>query len=450
MMHRVAAGRCSTQCRHPCHTHSFAAAEIQRFFRGFLGRQRIRRLRAEANERFQEAVHNYAASQIQKSFRGFYSRRYKHDYFARRAYVIGVVQQGEAMRSKLQQHLDEQVSATLAAEEAKAEAAFDKATQNLHHLVSTASIRGVFNPAYARDASEVPSAFNIPMETHLKRGSKRFLRTRGLRTASAFRDGEGRGPRSYVGSVLPGGLNPGEVKRTLRCSTAYGEEEAARRTEARHSRLRHLAPRAFTAGGTRGSTVRHVKSIHSQEPYTAPGQAAIPDRVRDHTAEHIARRTGTAYGQAAWRSSTVKRGGLFEDHALKSLPSTAAASVASTARLLRSKGRAATTATPLVEASMRATRGGMGHLLPAVSVRDLAASAQQAAPSRQSAAAASKAEFAQRRSTPLQSHGAASLLRKEVTKAEVASLKWAQLHPLASRGRSAPPDQRSRVGLRSR
>jgi len=316
-------------------------------------------------------MQNYAVTQVQRVFRGRYSRRYTHDFFARRKYIIDVAQQGEALRETLQQRLDGQITQHLASEEQKAEQDFDRATQNLHHLVSTATIRGVFNPAYAETVDQIPSAFNVPLETHLRRGVKRFLRTEGMLTGSAFKEGEGGQPRSYVGTVHSTAAGPEELKKSVRCSTAYGAEEEERRTQERHSRLRHLAPRAFTAGG-KGSRVRHVKSIHSQLPYEAPGTAAIPDRTRDGTTEHKLRRTGTAVAQSNWRSSTAPVGGLFEDHAVEALPSTAAARASNTVRMLQTQGRTHVVAAPVLEQTARAAAAGMAHLLPVPSIRDLA------------------------------------------------------------------------------
>ncbi len=350
---------------------SFAAAEIQRAFRGWQGRQKIKSLKADAAARFKAAMQNYAAKQVQRVYRGRYSRRYTHDFFARRKYIIDVAQQGQALRETLQDRLDQQITQHLDEEERKAEAEFDKATQNLHHLVSTATIRGVFNPVYAETAEQIPSAFNVPLETHLRRGVKRFLRTQGMRTGSAFQEGEGGQPRSYVGTANTATVQPQDMKKSVRCSSAYGAEEEERRTQERHSRLRHLAPRAFTAGG-RGNAVRHVKSIHAQLPYEPPGTAAIPDRTRDGTTEHKLRRTGTAVAQTNWRTSTAPVGGLFEDHALEALPSTAAVKASNTVRMLQTQGRTHVVPAPVLEQTARAAKAGLTHLLPVPSIRDLA------------------------------------------------------------------------------
>ena len=52
--------------------------------------------------RFEEgAVYHYHAMLCQRTFRGYYSRRYKHDFNARKAYIQSVVEKGEELRAHL-------------------------------------------------------------------------------------------------------------------------------------------------------------------------------------------------------------------------------------------------------------------------------------------------------------------------------------------------------------
>lgn len=48
------------------------------------------------------AYFNAAATEIQRHFRGFYSRRYKHSYYARAAYIAAVLHNTERLRAQLQ------------------------------------------------------------------------------------------------------------------------------------------------------------------------------------------------------------------------------------------------------------------------------------------------------------------------------------------------------------
>ena len=50
-------------------------------------------------------------------------------------------------------------------EERKKKETFGELASQLHHLVSTQTIPGVYNPPYSE---AVPTAFNIPIEQHLR------------------------------------------------------------------------------------------------------------------------------------------------------------------------------------------------------------------------------------------------------------------------------------------
>mmetsp|Transcript_49811 Transcript_49811/g.85659 ORF Transcript_49811/g.85659 Transcript_49811/m.85659 type:complete len:259 (+) Transcript_49811:128-904(+) len=147
---------------------------IARVFRGHLGRKEAR-ARQHATEVAQEiAIFHYHASIIQRTFRGFYSRRYRHDFSARKKYIADIVGKGETLRARLDEALVEQQMRE-ADEAAQREAAeFQKVTQNLHHLVSTRAQPGVFAPPF--DAA--PTAYGRTVEAHLAAGVKDLLRTR--------------------------------------------------------------------------------------------------------------------------------------------------------------------------------------------------------------------------------------------------------------------------------
>lgn len=60
---------------------------IQRIFRGFQGRkEQLDRQLAVKNDRQNQFFHEQAKL-VQKHFRGFYSRKYEHDFYARKKYL---------------------------------------------------------------------------------------------------------------------------------------------------------------------------------------------------------------------------------------------------------------------------------------------------------------------------------------------------------------------------
>lgn len=89
-----------------------AATEIERVFRGHMGRNARRERQAQHAYRRDMALWNYFAVQVQKSFRGYYSRKYRKDLAKRRRYLRGVEAVGDEVREKTKEfaRLQEEVS----------------------------------------------------------------------------------------------------------------------------------------------------------------------------------------------------------------------------------------------------------------------------------------------------------------------------------------------------
>ena len=101
-----------------------ACVEIERVFRGHLGRGEHARL-AKARTDYEDlAIFHYHAIMCQRTFRGYYSRRYRHDFNARKAYIRSVVEKGDALRSKLEAARERQVVDETEAAEREKHAAF--------------------------------------------------------------------------------------------------------------------------------------------------------------------------------------------------------------------------------------------------------------------------------------------------------------------------------------
>ena len=125
-----------------------------------------------------EGRRNYFAVQVQKSFRGYHSRKYKKDHGKRKRYLQSVVAKGEEIRGSMQRYSEEQQQY----QEQKEQDDFNKdiidLTNNLHHLVSTKSQRGIYNPN--ERFKEVPTIREIAVEDHLRHAIKDLLRTKGV------------------------------------------------------------------------------------------------------------------------------------------------------------------------------------------------------------------------------------------------------------------------------
>ena len=78
-----------------------ATVKIQRVLRGFYGRCQFMNKKQKENEYKQSKFFNEQAKIIQKYYRGFYSRKYEHDFYARKTYIQHVQTKNEEVRKTL-------------------------------------------------------------------------------------------------------------------------------------------------------------------------------------------------------------------------------------------------------------------------------------------------------------------------------------------------------------
>lgn len=138
----------SSKAYHQRKIQSYMAKEIQRFLRGHFGRKRSRKARAAKNTSMERLLFDYYAEIVQKTWRGYRSRRFTHDFWARKKYIKTVEQRGNELRQELDAYAAKRL-ATVKLERAKSrKKELATVTQNLHHLLSTESIPGVYNNPY--------------------------------------------------------------------------------------------------------------------------------------------------------------------------------------------------------------------------------------------------------------------------------------------------------------
>ena len=203
---------------------------VERITRGHLGRQQARLARIARDVRLQREFFDAFATTIQLRFRAFHSRKYLHNFYARRAYVDAVVHKGEALKAQLQQHLESQVVAKTTEQESKGRETVTRLATRLHHLRSTASCAGIYNSPYHLGFH--PTAFGVPVEDHLRNAVrpliKQELRARKLRP---------------IGSLPP--IQP----RNMHQAT-YGEMQSEERQEKWLSKTKRVGESDFmTATG---------------------------------------------------------------------------------------------------------------------------------------------------------------------------------------------------------
>lgn len=148
---------------------------VERIARGHLGRQRARRLRIERDTQLQREFFDSFATTIQLRFRGFHSRKYLHNFYARKAYVDAVLRKGESLKGQLQRSLEQQVAEITQLQETKGRETVTRLATRLHHLRSTASCAGIYNSPY--HVGYHPTAFGVPVEDHLRNAVRPLIKT---------------------------------------------------------------------------------------------------------------------------------------------------------------------------------------------------------------------------------------------------------------------------------
>lgn len=77
-------------------------------------------------------------------YRGYYSRKYIHDFYARKKYIEHIKKKNEKRIDKLNKHFADQVVEDQRRQEEYARLEFYKLASSLHHLTSTKAIPGVY------------------------------------------------------------------------------------------------------------------------------------------------------------------------------------------------------------------------------------------------------------------------------------------------------------------
>eukprot|EP00440_Ansanella_granifera_P044921 gb/GFBE01048684.1/.p1 GENE.gb/GFBE01048684.1/~~gb/GFBE01048684.1/.p1 ORF type:complete len:397 (+),score=74.98 gb/GFBE01048684.1/:1-1191(+) len=141
------------------------ATLFQRAARGFLGRQKAKAMKLERDKKLNSEFFHHCARVIQKFFRGWWSRKHLHDFYGRKRYLQTVEKRGDWTCEYLSQEHREKLAMAKMEEERQMRSEFDNLAGQLHHLVSTKAIAGVYNPPYN---DSLPKAFEKPIEEHLR------------------------------------------------------------------------------------------------------------------------------------------------------------------------------------------------------------------------------------------------------------------------------------------
>lgn len=174
-----------------------------------------------------DAVRSFFATQLQRVYRGFYSRKYNHDFYARKEYVQAVMARGDTVRNATEEELRRQELEADARQQKEDQVEFRQLTQNLHHLVSTKATPGVYNSPYLLD--EPITAYQRPVEEHIRAGARELLRSQTLRERR-------RHPPRH------------SSKLSLRATGTYGVDVARRKEEEYYAKKAFVGDAPFVAG----------------------------------------------------------------------------------------------------------------------------------------------------------------------------------------------------------
>lgn len=209
-------------------TQAKAQVAISRVYRGHLAQQRCKRLRVDLEQAYQQAVVNYYAVIIQKRARGNLSRTHRLDFRKRKAYISDLAAKGHQMRLMLEERLRHQQEHEKMQSDIAAREELAQVTQDLHHLLSTRAVAGIYNSAMQPTSA---TSFGVPVETHIRQNARRIVTSR-LST-----------------SQRPSRLAPypPSDKATLQATSPYDAVQQESRKQTKYQKLRRISSADFAA-----------------------------------------------------------------------------------------------------------------------------------------------------------------------------------------------------------
>lgn len=141
--------------------------EIQKSFRGYLARANHQKDVAEQNDNLMKQFFEYHRAIIVKHWLGYKCRKYVMDYHANRKWLKMTKLKNEEMLEKMKEYGENLREEMERKKDEDQRRQFNEIAKNLHHLVSTKAIPGVYNPPHMQEQIR-PQVFNADVETHLR------------------------------------------------------------------------------------------------------------------------------------------------------------------------------------------------------------------------------------------------------------------------------------------
>lgn len=203
------------------------AAELQRVYRGFVGRSITAARKAARKVAKQRLLSDSFAEIAQKIWRGFNSRKRKHDYHARKEYIRTIVDKSSELQKRIEEYAEEARKEDAKHKAEKRREIFEEKSARLNYLVSTKAQPGVFNGPYR----EQPTVNGVPLERCIVKNVQTYLKKNKLNKKK---------------SVLK--PYPRRNKMSLRASSKYDVLKKARERDTARNKRGRVGSKNFLAG----------------------------------------------------------------------------------------------------------------------------------------------------------------------------------------------------------
>jgi len=121
---------------------------VQRTWRGFKDRKRIRTLLTEAVSRMRLQYYMNTAIKIQKVWRGFYTRKYIYNFYSRKRYLEAIQEKNQAVREELAEVAERHIANQTQEQERNLQERVTKWARKNHHLMGTQVQWSIYNSPY--------------------------------------------------------------------------------------------------------------------------------------------------------------------------------------------------------------------------------------------------------------------------------------------------------------
>ena len=149
--------------------------EVQKALRGYLARANHRRDVAEQNDNLMMQFYKYHVSIIQKHWQGYRCRKNIMDYHANKKWLEMTKKKNEETLNEMKELAARRQYDLDLKNEEEQKNNFYKIASNLHHLISTKEIPGVYNTPQLPPELK-PQVYNADIEEHLKSVFKKSLK----------------------------------------------------------------------------------------------------------------------------------------------------------------------------------------------------------------------------------------------------------------------------------